>query len=110
MPNRPSCVSAPPATTGVPARRPVSAAASVVVDLLGGAASDQLCRLLARARVDVRAGPDLTSVRVVEDHSFAHARRADGGNVVDAAPDGVQRLTHAGADQLPVAVRVEHLG
>ena len=69
--------------------------ARVIVDLLRGAAAHKLAGLLAGARVDIRARPDLVPPRVVENHSLAHARRADG---LDAL-----------ADQLPVVLRHKDL-
>ena len=73
------------------------------------AASDEGGRLVRGARVDVRAGPDLATARVVQDHPLAHARAADRRDVGRGRTRALERLADALADQAPVALGLEHL-
>ena len=70
-------------------RHPVAA---LLVDPPGVAALDELGGLAAGTRVDVRAGPDLAALGVVEHHAFAHARAAHRHDVRRGDGRAIQRL------------------
>ena len=87
-------------------RHPVAALA---VNLLGEPALHQLGGLRAGSRVDVGAGPDLTSSLVVEHHAFAHARCADRTDRARIDAWRLQHRTDAFRDEPPVGGGVEDL-
>ena len=77
-------------------RHPVAAER---VDAIGRALADQVDGLLARAGVDVGAGPDLPAGRVVEHDALAHAGRRHGADAVAGRSRGRERVPDAGGDR-----------
>src|SRR5438093_11120080 len=71
---------------------------------------NQLGRLLACAGVDVRAGPNLTMIAVVEHEALAHAGGGYGDNVAGINFRRLEDFVDAIAQKAPSAIGIEDSG